>query len=117
VTARPALAYKVLTAPQMEQLEADGSFAGSADDVRDGFIHLSTADQLEETLARHFPGQDDLHFVAVDVAALGDAVKWEASRGGALFPHLYAPITLDAVIAYSPLAREPDGSLRLPVAG
>jgi uncharacterized protein (DUF952 family) len=117
MTARPALAYKVLTTPQMERLEAEGSFAGSPADLADGFIHLSTAGQLEATLARHFAGQHGLHLVAVDVAALGEAVKWETARDGADFPHLYAPLTLDAVIAYSPLAREEDGSLRLPVAG
>lgn len=117
MTVRPALAYKVLTAPQMERLEAEASFAGSPADLADGFIHLSTAGQLEGTLAKHFAGRDDLHLVAVDLAALGEAVKWEPARDGAEFPHLYAPLTLDAVIAYGPLAREEDGSLRLPVAG
>ncbi|WEK46981.1 MAG: DUF952 domain-containing protein [Candidatus Andeanibacterium colombiense] len=114
---RPEVAYKVLTAAQMEALEHDGSFAGAPVDLADGFIHLSTADQLDETLARHFAGQDDLHVAAVDLPVLGDAVKWEASRGGQLFPHIYAPLPLDAVLAYGPLERDHEGKLRLPVAG
>ena len=62
--------------------------------VADGFIHFSTAEQAVETAARHFAGQDDLLLIAVDAAALGDALKYEVSRGGALFPHLYAPLPL-----------------------
>jgi uncharacterized protein (DUF952 family) len=114
---KPATAYKVLTADQLERLEHEGSFAGSAADEADGYIHLSTADQLDETIARHFAGQEDLQLVAVDLDALGDAVRWEPSRGGALFPHVYGALTLDVVIAYSALEREPDGSIRLPVTG
>ncbi|MFW2830145.1 DUF952 domain-containing protein [Sphingomonas sp. ID0503] len=112
-----ATVYKVLTAEQMAGLEETRSFAGSPDDQRDGFIHLSTAAQLPGTLERHFAGQADLHLCAVDTDAAGKALKWEVSRGGDLFPHLYAPLTLDEVVAYSPLAYEPDGSLRLPVTG
>ena len=68
--------YKVLTTAEMEALERDGSFAGSPVDLADGFVHLSTAEQLAETIERHFAGQDRLHLVAVDVAALGDAIRW-----------------------------------------
>lgn len=114
---RPATAYKVLTAAETAALEADGSFAGAAVDVADGYIHLSTAAQLTETVDRHFAGQDDLHVAAVDLDALGEAVRWEASRGGQDFPHLYAPLPLDAVIAYGPLQRDESGQVRLPVAG
>jgi uncharacterized protein (DUF952 family) len=110
-------AYKVLTAEQMTALEHDGSFAGAPIDLTDGYIHLSTAAQLGETVAKHFAGQADLWLAAVDLEALGDAVKWEPSRGGDLFPHVYAVLPLSAVIAYSPLEYEPDGGLRLPVAG
>ncbi|WP_420140015.1 DUF952 domain-containing protein [Sphingomonas sp.] len=109
--------YKILTADQLSVLERDGRFAGSPVDLQDGYIHLSTADQLGETLAKHYAGQDDLQLVAVDLEALGDAVKWEPSRGGALFPHIYGPITLDVVVAYSALEYEPDGSIRLPITG
>lgn len=114
---RPALAYKVLTAEQMTALERDGTFAGAPVDLTDGYIHLSTAAQLDETVAKHFAGQDELHVAAVDLAALGDAVKWEPSRGGALFPHVYAALPLSAVIAYGPLERGDDGQVKLPVAG
>ncbi|TKD51023.1 DUF952 domain-containing protein [Sphingomonas baiyangensis] len=113
----PTTAYKVLTGAQMAALERDGSFAGAPVDLADGYVHLSTAAQLAGTVDKHFAGQDDLHVAAVDLAALGDAVRWEPSRGGALFPHLYAALPLDAVIAYGPLERLDDGGVRLPVAG
>jgi len=112
-----AIAYKVLTASELAVLESSGRFDGAPVDLADGFIHLSTATQLGETIAKHFAGQTDIQIAAIDLAALGGAVKWEPSRGGQLFPHVYAPITLDVVIAYSPLAHEPDGSIRLPIAG
>ncbi len=112
-----AIAYKVLTAEQLAQLERDGRFAGAPVDLADGYIHLSTAAQLGETVERHFAGQSGLAIVAVDIDALGDAVRWEPSRGGALFPHLYGPLTLDAALAYGPLARADDGSVVLPVTG
>ncbi len=111
------IAYKVLTADQLAVLEHDGRFAGAPVDLEDGYIHLSTAGQLAGTIDKHFAGQADLQLVAVDLEALGEAVKWEESRGGALFPHLYGAITLDVVLAYSPLGHEPDGSIRLPVTG
>ena len=109
-------AYKVLTKDQMDALE-QGVFNGAPVDVADGYIHLSTTDQLQETLDKHFAGQQGLWLAAVDLEALGDAVKWEESRGGQLFPHLYGGLTLDAVTAYSELYYEEDGSLRLPVTG
>ena len=117
MTERPATAYKVLTAPQMAALEEQGSFAGAPVDLADGYIHLSTAQQLSETIDKHFAGQAGLHIVAVDLDALGDAVRWEPSRGGQLFPHIYAALPLSAVIAYGPMERNEDGALRLPVAG
>jgi uncharacterized protein (DUF952 family) len=113
-----SVAYKILTADQLQILEVEGSFVGAPIDLQDGYIHLSTAEQAAETIDKHFAGQNDLQIAAIDLEALGDKVKWEPSRGGQLFPHIYgAPITLDVVIAYSPVAYEPDGSLRLPVAG
>lgn len=113
----PAVAYKVLTAPQMAELEHAGVFRGAPVDLADGYIHLSTEAQLAETIDKHFAGQGDLHIVAVDLDALGDAVKWEPSRGGQLFPHIYAELPLDAAIAYGPLRHHPDGTIALPVAG
>lgn len=117
MTAQPVVAYKVLTADQMADLERDGSFAGAPVDLADGYIHLSTADQLDETVSKHFAGETELHVAAVDLPALGDAVVWEPSRGGALFPHIYAALPLSAVIAYGPLDRGEDGKIKLPVAG
>ncbi len=114
---KPMTAYKVLTGEQMAALERDGTFAGAPVDVQDGYVHLSTAAQLSETVDKHFAGQDDLHVAAVDLEALGDKIRWEESRGGQLFPHLYGPLTLDTVVAYSPLEREDDGTVRLPVTG
>ncbi|WP_174274586.1 DUF952 domain-containing protein [Sphingomonas bacterium] len=110
------IAYKVLTADQMAALE-QGRFRGAPIDLGDGYVHLSTAAQLAETIDRHFAGQTGLHVAAVDLEALGDAVKWEASRGGQSFPHLYGALTLETILAYGPLEREPDGAIRLPVAG
>ena len=114
---QPDVAYKILTAEQMAQLETEGTFAGAPVDLADGFIHLSTSAQLDETVAKHFAGQDDLHVAAVDLPVLAGAVKWEPSRNGALFPHIYAPLPLSAVIAYGPLERDDNGKVQLPIAG
>ncbi|MFX7739942.1 DUF952 domain-containing protein, partial [Acinetobacter baumannii] len=78
--------------------QAAGSFTGAPIDLADGYIHLSTADQVTETVDKHFAEQSGLWIAAVDLTKLGDAVKWEVSRGGALFPHLYATLSMDAVI-------------------
>lgn len=92
------LAYKVLTADQWGQFQAEGVFKGAPVDLTDGYIHLSSADQLEETIAKHFARQSGLVVATVDLAALGDTVKWEESRGGALFPHIYGLLPMSAVI-------------------
>ena len=113
----PTTAYKVLTAEQMAALERDRQFAGAPVDLADGYIHLSTAAQLTGTVYKHFAGQGDLHVVAVDLGSFGDTLKWEESRGGQLFPHLYEPLLLETVIAYGPLERAADGTVRLPIAG
>lgn len=83
--------FKILRGPEWAAFRADGVFAGSADDLRDGFIHLSTDAQLDGTLARHFAGEAGLVVVRVAVEA-DPALKWEVSRGGALFPHLFRPL-------------------------
>ena len=117
VSERPDVAYKVLTADQVAALERDGSFAGAPVDLADGFVHMSTAAQLTETVERHFAGQPGLHVAAVDLGALGSELKWEESRGGALFPHLYGPLSLGAVIAHGPLERDDAGAVQPPVTG
>jgi uncharacterized protein (DUF952 family) len=92
------VAYKILTAAQWAQFNADGFFDGAPVDHADGYIHLSTADQCAETLDKHFAGQVGLIIAAIDLTALND-VRWEASRGGALFPHVYGgPLPMSAVI-------------------
>jgi uncharacterized protein (DUF952 family) len=101
--------YKIVSAAQWRAAEAEGLFLGAAVDLADGYIHFSSAAQAEETAARHFAGQSDLLLVAVDAAKLGGALKWEVSRGGALFPHLYAPLSLDAVTRVEPLPLGADG--------
>lgn len=87
-----ALIFKICAAAQWRAAEAAGEFRGAPVDLADGFIHFSAADQVEETAAKHFRGMGDLVLVAVDADALGTALKWEPSRGGALFPHLYGPL-------------------------
>ena len=96
--AHPATAFKILTAAQWTQFEADGVFDGAPVDLADGYIHLSASDQLQGTLDKHFAGQADLVIAEVDLAALGAAIRWEVSRGNALFPHCYAPLPLGAVL-------------------
>lgn len=108
------VAYKVLTAPQMADLLAQGQFSGAPIDLADGYIHLSSAEQLTETIDKHFGSQTDLYVAAVDLEPLGSAIRWEPSRGGQLFPHLYGELPLSAVLAHGPLERAEDGSVRLP---
>lgn len=90
-------AYKILTAGQWAGWQAAGIFEGAPVDVEDGFIHLSAADQVAETHARHFAGLHELVLVEVELDLLGATVRWEASRGGQLFPHVFGDIPLDAV--------------------
>ena len=92
MTATPRTVYKVVSAEQWTTACRIGSFEGSADDRRDGFIHLSDAAQLNGTLEKHFMGQSDLLLVAFEATSLGASLHWEPSRGGALFPHLFAPL-------------------------
>lgn len=111
------IAYKLLLGPEMEALERDGTFAGAPIDLTDGYVHMSTAAQVDETARRYFADQPEVHVVAVDLDALGDKLRWDPSRGGDLFPHLYGPLTMDVVLAYGPLERDEAGAIRLPVAG
>lgn len=103
------LVFKICPSALWAEAEAKGVFHGAPIDHADGFIHFSTAAQVRETAARHFRGQDDLRLVAVAVAPLGSALKWEPSRGGDLFPHLYAPLPLTAVRWVRDLPVEGDG--------
>ncbi len=109
-----AIAYKVLTAADWALLSA-GAFHGSSVDQADGFIHLSTAAQIAETVDRHFSSQTGLIVAAIDLNALAHAVRWEPSRHGQLFPHVYAPLTPREILASGPLERHDDGTVRLPL--
>ena len=93
-----ALIYKVLRPSEWARAQAQGALSGSPDDQRDGFIHFSTAEQLDATIERHFAGERELVVLEVAAAPLGDALRWEPSRGGALFPHLYGELPLGHVI-------------------
>jgi uncharacterized protein (DUF952 family) len=101
--------YKICERALWREAQAAGAFGGAAIDLRDGFIHFSTAAQVSETAAKHFAGADDLVLIAVDAGALGGALTWEPSRGGALFPHLYGALALAAVRWVKPLAIGVDG--------
>ena len=104
-----ALVYKIATMAQWRAAESERRFLGAPIDLADGYIHFSSAETVRETAARHFAGQGDLLLVAVEAEKLGPALKWEVSRGGALFPHLYAPLALDDVSWTKPLPLGADG--------
>jgi len=103
------LVYKIAAAEEWTEAERAGVFIGAAADRADGFIHFSTAGQAPDTAAKWFAGRDDLTLAAIDAEALGGALRWEPSRGGALFPHLYGPLPMSAVVWSRPLRLGPDG--------
>lgn len=111
------LIYKICSEALWRDAERVGVFAGAAIDLEDGYIHFSTAAQARETAARHFAGQGDLVLVAIAAEALGESLRWEPSRGGDLFPHLYGPLRLDAVRWVQSLPLGPDGRHVFPELG
>ncbi|OYW57713.1 MAG: dihydroorotate dehydrogenase [Rhizobiales bacterium 17-65-6] len=110
----PEFVYKIVPAALWAEATRAGALAGAPVDLADGYIHFSTAAQVRETARRHFGGQDDLLLVEVAAATLGAALRWEPSRGGDLFPHLYAPLPVDAARRVLPLPLGPDGSHLFP---
>jgi uncharacterized protein (DUF952 family) len=110
-----SIAYKIETRGAWAKAQSAGIYTGSALDVTDGFIHLSALDQVRATLAMWFKDQPDLILAKVDLTTLGETVVWEASRGGALFPHIYGPISMSAVQEVIDLPLLADGSHDLPV--
>jgi uncharacterized protein (DUF952 family) len=106
--------FKICPRETWRTAEASGRFDGASVDREHGFIHFSTAKQVAETAARHFAGQEDLVLIGVDAEQLGDALRWETSRGGALFPHLYGPLSLNAVRHIWPLPLGPGGAHLFP---
>lgn len=106
--------YKLTSRSAWLEAEAIGRFDGAPVDLADGYIHFSTGGQVRETAAKYFTGEDALLLVAVDPGELGEALRWEPSRGGALFPHLYAPLPLDAVLYVQDIPRGEDGMHHFP---
>lgn len=106
--------YKILPAALWHAAADRGALLGVPVDLKDGYIHFSTAAQVKETAAKHFAGQDDLLLVAVDPAVLGEALRWEPSRGGQLFPHLYSELDVSRVASVRPLPRRADGTHEFP---
>jgi uncharacterized protein (DUF952 family) len=109
-----ATIYKILSATLWREAERSGEFRGSDVDLRDGFIHFSGAGQVADTAAKHFNGQRDLVLLHVDTTKLGGRLKWEPSRGGALFPHLYGGLDLAAVMRVDSLPLGTDGNHKFP---
>ena len=106
---RDSVIYKVLRLAEWDALQRDGYFRGSAHDQRDGFIHMSTAAQLQGTLDKHYTQGDVVILAAVTLADIESPVKWEVSRGGAEFPHIYGELSLAAVKAHWALSPDPEG--------
>ena len=104
-----AMIYHMCPAEAWEEAVAAGRYDGSADDRRDGFLHFSTADQIAESARRHRAGQAGLVLVAVDPGILGDRIRWESARDGALFPHLYGPLFPNEAASVAALPLGPDG--------
>ncbi len=100
------LIFKIFREQEWADLRASGKTQGAPVDIADGFVHFSTAEQVEETAAKHFAGEDGLFLLGLETDRLGDALKWEPSRGGALFPHLYRDLTLEDVAWAQPLPLE-----------
>ena len=103
--------YKVCSKVVWEEIRQLTSWNGSSHDLRDGFIHFSTASQLEGTVHKHYAGQTDLMLLAIDADTLGEALKWEPSRDGDLFPHLYGPLPISMIVSAQDLAMAPDGTI------
>lgn len=102
--------YKIISKSEWQRAETAGVFKGVAIDLTDGYIHFSTAAQAAETAAKHFAGKTDLLLITINPDALVQSLKWEPSRGGALFPHLYGDLNLDAVEGKEPLRLNGDGA-------
>lgn len=106
--------YKLCSTREWQEACRNGHFAGSADDLRDGFIHLSAADQVSRTAAKFFAGRTDLVLVRIDPGRLGDLLRWESSHSGTLYPHLYGVLPTSAALDIRPVSLNADGTHDLP---
>lgn len=106
--------YKIATRAQWLEAEQNGVFCGAPVDLADGYIHFSTGRQVRKTAALHFAGQEELLLITVQADKLGNGLKWEPSRGGDLFPHLYGELSLDAVMSIAALPLDQDGNREFP---
>ncbi len=104
--------YKVVSRPEWAEAERDGVFRGASVDLSDGYIHLSSGEQVERTVALYFADRDDLVLVAIEPEPFGAALKWEPSRGGDLFPHLYGALPFDRIAWARPFSSREPGLLR-----
>lgn len=111
MTGLPLVAWKLVDATEWAAARTSGAYAGSTVDLADGYIHMSAADQLSATAAKHYAGRSELVLLEVDLSDFGDALKWEVSRGDALFPHLYIDLPLSAVTSERRLSVTPDGQM------
>ena len=111
MTAHPDEAFKVVDAAEWAEAEAAGAYGGPAVDLADGYIHLSAEDQLAGTVSKHYAGRENLLLLTVDLTALGQILVWEPSRGGALFPHIYGPLPVEAVTAKAAFSVDADGGM------
>jgi uncharacterized protein (DUF952 family) len=109
-----SIIYKICPDFLWREAEKAGSFHGAPVDIQDGYLHFSTAEQVRETAARHFAGQENLLLIAIDADSLGEALRYEPSRGGDLFPHLYASLNLSAVLWVKPLPLGANGQHSFP---
>ena len=103
--------YKIFRADEWAAFQAAGVTDGAPIDLADGYIHMSTSAQVAETVAKHFAGEDGLVLLALDADTLGETLKWEVSRGGAEFPHLYRALRMDDILWHKPLPVGPDGHI------
>ena len=109
VAPAPSVAFKIIAAEEWAEIVASGAYGGSAVDLADGYIHLSTADQFTETAGKYYAGRDGLMSLSVDLAPLGETVVWEPARGGQMFPHIYGPLPVAAVTARRLFRVDADG--------
>lgn len=113
---KKSLAFKVLRSAELDELRQSGTFLGNAADRSGGFIHLSTAGQLEQTVKKHYHDGSDAFILALDIGLADKLIRWEAASNGQKYPHLYGPLELNLVLALAPIRRRDDGTLDIPLA-